>query len=93
VPVTDITDGTSLTILVVEAGHEQAVPWTKPDDIAVDPARATQGLLGAATRHPGRLRVAAFADGSVRTIAGDIDPEIFTALLTRSGDERLPADW
>jgi prepilin-type processing-associated H-X9-DG protein len=95
VPLSEIAehDGASLTILVVEAGHEQAVPWTKPDDIAVDPARATQGLLGSATRHPGRLRGASFADGSVRTIAGDIDPEIFTALLTRSGDERLPADW
>jgi hypothetical protein len=95
VPLSEIAakDGTSTTLLVVEVGHDQAVPWTKPDDIAVDPARATQGLLGSATDHAGSLRIAGFADGSVRTIAGDIDPEIFTALLTRSGGERLPADW
>lgn len=93
VPILEMTDGTSQTLLVVEAGHDQAVPWTKPDDIAVDPARATQGLLSAATHHAGSLRIAAFADGSVRAISDDIDPEIFKALLTRSGDERLPADW
>jgi hypothetical protein len=93
VPIREMTDGTSQTMLVVEAGHDQAVPWTKPDDIAVDPARATQGLLSAATHHAGSLRIAAFADGSVRAISDDIDPEVFKALLTRSGDERLPAEW
>ncbi|MFM7245399.1 MAG: DUF1559 domain-containing protein [Planctomycetaceae bacterium] len=95
VPLSEIAakDGTSHTILVCEAGHDQAVPWTKPDDIAVDPARATQGLLGSATDHAGSLRVAGFADGSVRTISNDIDPEVFKALLTRSGDENLPADF
>ena len=32
----DITDGTSNTIMVVEAADEKAVPWTKPDDFEYD---------------------------------------------------------
>ena len=51
----DFPDGTSNTILIVEAG--EAVPWTKPDDLpyAADrplpgPGRAVQG------DHPGRPR-------------------------------------
>ena len=31
-----ITDGTSNTILLVEASDEKAVPWTKPDDFTPD---------------------------------------------------------
>ncbi len=92
VPLREITDGTSKTILVVEAGHNQAVPWTKPEEITVDPGRATEGLLGSASSHAGGLRVALFADGHVEGVGDDIDPEVFTALLTRSGNETLPAD-
>ncbi len=35
--ITDITDGTSNTIMLVEA--KKAVPWTKPDDIPFDGAK------------------------------------------------------
>lgn len=93
VPLREITDGTSKTILVVEAGHDQAVPWTKPEEITVDPDRATQGLLGSATSHAGGLRVALFADGHVEFLSDDIDPEVLTALLTRSGNETLPKEF
>ena len=59
----DVTDGTSNTILAVEA--KEAVPWTKPDsDLAFDP-NAAASLYGAGSPHPGGFK-AAFADGSVR---------------------------
>jgi hypothetical protein len=32
----DITDGTSNTIAVIEVSDENAVPWTKPDDLDLD---------------------------------------------------------
>ena len=44
-----ITDGTSRTILAVEADAEHAVPWTKPDDLAID---KEQPPLGSRKCHP-----------------------------------------
>ena len=43
VAIRDITDGTSNTILLVEADDEHAVPWTKPDDWEYDPRRSPRG--------------------------------------------------
>ena len=71
----DITDGTSNTLMVVEA--EEAVPWTKPDDLPFDPA-AVPSLFGAGSRHPGGFNTL-FADGSVRFIKRTIDLGIFRA--------------
>lgn len=63
----DIVDGSSNTVLVVEADPDQAVVWTKPDDLEVaadDPAR---GL--------GKLRaggfLAVFGDGRATMIQID----------------------
>ena len=43
VRIAQVTDGTSNTIMAVEA--DKAVPWTKPDDLSFD-ARAAQRALG-----------------------------------------------
>ena len=60
----DFTDGTSNTILAVEADEDQAVIWTKPDDWEFDEENPFKGL--------GKLRqggfFALFADGSVQFI-------------------------
>ena len=49
-PLEAITDGTSNTVMVVEA--TDAVPWTKPDDLKFDP-NAKPTLNGAGSPHPG----------------------------------------
>src|SRR5262249_52020517 len=42
--IADITDGTSTTILIIEAGA--AVPWTKPADLVFDEKKALPKLGG-----------------------------------------------
>ena len=84
---TDITDGTSNTIAVVEADDSRAVEWTKPDDWEYDAARPLAGLGHA---RPGGF-IVGFADGSVRFMSSSIDPKTFHGLLTIAGGETVPA--
>jgi len=37
VRIRDITDGTSTTIMIVDAAQDKATIWTKPDDLPFDP--------------------------------------------------------
>ena len=62
--IAEVTDGTSNTILFVEADDDHAVPWTAPDDLAYDPKEPMKGLGG--HFHGGFL--AAFADGAAHFI-------------------------
>ena len=76
-------DGTSNTLLVVEAGPKRGVPWTRPDDIHFDPSQP----LAALGNLPKDGFWGGFADGAVRRIKPDIKPDVFHALLTPSGGE------
>jgi Protein of unknown function (DUF1559) len=76
-------DGTSNTLLVVETGPEAAVPWTRPDDIPFDSSQPL-AALGAL---PKDGFWGGFADGAVRRIKPDIQPEVFRGLLTPNGGE------
>jgi hypothetical protein len=82
-PIRDFTDGTSNTILLVEANDDHAVEWTKPDDLEVDLAKPFAGLGDA---EPNGF-VALFADGSVRMISKSIKATVLKALFTRAGGE------
>ncbi len=77
----DITDGTSNTIMLVEADDEHAVIWTKPDDLDFDLENPLTGL-NSPSISGGFL--AAFADGSVRFISTTIDLEILRNLVIRN---------
>ncbi|MDB5312476.1 MAG: hypothetical protein JWO38_6678 [Gemmataceae bacterium] len=79
---TEITDGTSNTIMAVTAA--EAVPWTKPDELAFDPDKDMTKLLG--TVHGGRIQ-AAFFDGSVRSFAKPPARKTLNAYITRAGGE------
>ena len=82
----EITDGISNTIQVVEAKHE--VPWTKPEDISYDANKPLPKLGGF---HPGGFN-AAFADGAVRFISERVDQTVFRSLITGAGGEVISAD-
>jgi hypothetical protein len=81
------TDGTSNTILIVEA--QDAVPWTKPDELPFDPEKDVPPL--GVKDNPYYL--VALADGSVRTIQKTISKQTLKAAITRNGGEVLGNDW
>lgn len=79
----DIRDGTSNTLLVVQAGPDRAVPWTKPEDLAFNP-QDPRGALG----QIGEQGIPALMmDGSVHTLPRDIDAARLSGLITYRGRE------
>lgn len=81
--IANIADGTSNTIMVVEA--EEPVVWTNPIDLAFDPTKALPKMLSI----DGKFS-AAYCDGSVRTFKMPIDPEIFKLLIQRNDGKPIP---
>ena len=69
-------DGTSNTILFAEADIDQAVEWTKPQDLIYDETNPKRGLTQAS---PSGSHVV-LADGSTLFIPADIDAESLSRL-------------
>ncbi len=82
----DVIDGTSNTIIVVEANADRAVIWSKPDDLKFDPQ---QPLAGLGDLRPGGFQ-SLLMDGSTQFIAKTIDPALLRALMTIAGGEAIP---
>ncbi len=78
-------DGSSNTILIVEANDDQAVIWTKPDDLPYD---ADQPNTGLGSLRPSGFQ-AIFADCSGRFISNAIDRDALKALFTAAGGEPI----
>ncbi|AMV32963.1 Regulatory protein BlaR1 [Pirellula sp. SH-Sr6A] len=81
--ISDISDGTSATLLVVEA--KSNIPWTKPEDIAFDPTGPLPKLGGFTDAGFNAAR----ADGSVLFVEKSIDEAALRAMITPSGGERI----
>jgi hypothetical protein len=83
--VSDVTDGLSNTIFIVDAADDNARIWTKPEDLNYDPEKPLAGLTG---HHPG-IFASVFGDGSVHLLRDTIDPNTLRGLFTRNQGEVL----
>jgi tRNA A-37 threonylcarbamoyl transferase component Bud32 len=83
--ITHVLDGMDNTIMLVEAGPDRAVPWTKPEDLPFEPENPADVL--------GSFSIPAFSvalfDGSTRTIPTDLDADTLRALITHQGRENI----
>ncbi len=85
---TEFPDGLSNTILI--ATVEQAVPWTKPDDVPFDPSRPIAPLLSTYFATGPQV---VLADGSARSLSRNISETTLKAAITRNGNEQFGPDW
>lgn len=81
-----ITDGTSRTLMLIEAGPEAATPWTKPGDLPLDDNNPFSPLGDL-----GEEIIAAFFDGRVEVLSSQISPSELRARITHNSGEDLDA--
>ncbi|WP_165247309.1 DUF1559 family PulG-like putative transporter [Paludisphaera soli] len=84
-PPSEITDGLASTLLVIEAGEENAVPWMAPAD--ADEARIRKIGPESKLTHPGGVN-AALLDASAHFYKTTMPPEQRRALITIAGGEK-----
>jgi hypothetical protein len=84
-----MTDGTSNTIMIVQAAPQAAVIWTRPGDLPFNPERPFAGVQG-----PDRATnfLAGFADGSVRRLPFELGEGVMRALVSIAGGEVVPQE-
>jgi prepilin-type processing-associated H-X9-DG protein len=89
----DITDGSSNTLMIVEA-EDAAVMWSEPLDLSGAKIQTViaRGPDRINSRHAGGANVC-LADGSVRYLSSSISPEILRALMTKGGGETVAYDY
>ena len=80
----EITDGRASTVMVIEAGEENAVPWMAP----VDADEALVIGLGPSSKlhHAGGVN-ACFVDGSVRFLKAQMPAKARRAIISISGND------
>lgn len=85
----DFVDGTSNTIFIIEADDAHVVPWTKPEDLPIDPKHPERGLGG--HFHGGFL--AAIADGSIRFVSNKISKTTLQRAFDPADGQPMGPDW
>jgi hypothetical protein len=83
----DFLDGTSNTILIVEAADP--VPWTKPDELQYDRRKAVPKIGG----HFRGGTVVVLADGSVRIISPSLSEQTLRSAIDPNDGVPLGPDW
>ena len=84
----DIRDGTTNTLMVVEADDTFGAVWTKPDDYEWDTSQPLQGL---GNIWPSQF-FGIFADGRASRMSTSLELSTLNALVTTKGGERIRKD-
>jgi hypothetical protein len=84
---TEITDGTSNTLLFAEA--KRPIPWTKPQDIDYDPDQALPPLGGWRENN----FIAAMCDGSVHLLTPSTSADFLKRWIEKADGEQTPSPW
>ena len=79
----DVRDGSSSTLMIVQAGRDRAVPWTAPHDADFDRFDPLK-CLGTPPRSGWPVTL---INAEVRIMTSDIAPRNFSALVTPAGGE------
>jgi uncharacterized Fe-S cluster protein YjdI len=82
--ISEITDGTSNTLMVIEVPVIQAVPWMSPQD--ADEHTVLRISEHDELAHTGGVQ-AALADGSARFLSATMNPETRRAVISINGEE------
>jgi hypothetical protein len=85
--IAEIRDGPAKTMLIVEAADP--VPWTKPDELAYDPAEPLPRLGG----HFRRGFLAAMADGTARLVGPGVSERTLRSAIDPDDGVPLGPDW
>jgi prepilin-type processing-associated H-X9-DG protein len=92
VRISEITGGTTQTILLVEVEHS-GIQWSEPRDLSY--AEAIRGInpkdgIGISSHHKGDGAQITFADGSVRFLSSNFPADNLPALLDREAEKKPP---
>ncbi len=85
----DITDGTSNTAMLIDANSENAVIWTKPDELPAQPEK----IVAALQSHFPLATPVALTDGSIRAVDKTISEETASRLFNIHDGEVLDQSY
>lgn len=85
--VTDVTDGLSSTLMIVEACKLNIV-WMQPRDIDAETFTKVGDPNGIWSQHTGGAHIL-IADGSVRFLSTFVDPKVVKGLISKNGGEHI----
>jgi len=80
----NVTDGTSQTVLVINAGPDKAVPWTKPQDLTYQPDAIIKSLGD--VNDPFMVM---FADGAIYPVRKTVDERMLLRMFQRNDGKFL----
>jgi hypothetical protein len=89
IPLVGIPDGTTNTLVIVEAG--EAVDWTKPDDFDWSPGKPKPSLGGIAPNL--QYFQILMASGEVRKVRKDVPDQTLRWLIDRQDGNVIPMGW
>ncbi|MBI3861370.1 MAG: hypothetical protein HY290_05700 [Planctomycetia bacterium] len=82
----DVKDGISNTLLVVQSDEQHAVPWTSPQDLAVDLKKPAAALVD----YPEIGAPVVVGDGRVVSLRKGIEAKPLAAFFTRNANDQAP---